>query len=1036
MKRIKPDFLVTSMKHKGEKYLMGLLTNHTFIICILSALWFCVENVMATVPPSPSAYNLSISFEPENSRVTGTARITVPKNQKLTLSLYYLDITGTLLRDKSGREQALEEIGDMLILPPAPTPRTLFISYTRDVLQDPGNHIGTDGISLASNWYPVPENPVIFTLNATLPDNFTAITESDIFPLQHAENQTSSHFSRATSRIHFVAGPYQVDELQVRDGLRVYTMFFPEDRSLSTNYLKAAADYLLKYEKEIGPFPFNHYVIVADRLPSGSGMPGFTLLGQMVLRLPFIIKTSLRHEIVHSWFGNGVEVDYSHGNWCEGLTSYLSDYRYREDLGQGAASRKENIIRYLSYVHGNTTLKLSDFISGNHNQPMADSRRAVGYNRSALLFHELKMKIGSEAFGHGLQYFFKEFTGKRASWTDLEKSFETFSKTDLSPFFKERLYSIDIPMLDIDNLEYTSVDGEPGLHFRLTQKSEHPFSLKIPFQIQTMRGSLHVEKDVNAKSTDIFIPMKERPLELRIDPEYTMLRELTPAESTPTWSRFLGAEDKLVIVKDKDALEIYQPILDTFQNEELEIVEANETLNSELGGHNLIFLGLDQAPLYSLFGKVTHNEGVTVDVRKNPIAPGKVAVLLSSSSSKDSHMVARRLRHYGKYSFLEFSHGRKNSARVASSSMGMRFIIEELPEGVPSNALKSFTSIVEEIAANQVIYIGEMHTSLSDHLLQLRIIEEIHKTYPNVAIGMEMFPTSSQSALDEYTRGQSDWDEHQFLRKSDYFNVWRYDYRLYRDIIRFAKDNSLALIGLNLDRNIVSQVFREGNTDGLDKDILGQLPNKRDLTLPGYAERLALMHQVHQGGGHGNGAFAGFIQAQALWDETMASNIVKYLDQHPERKLIVLAGSQHTRKDSGIPPRVARRVSLKQASVLNLSNLRDATELSQQVDYYFTSLDKQLEDSPKIGVVLAPDTYKGKSALKVIQLSPHGKAGEAGIEVGDILLTLNGVPLLDMTELRIAMLDTQEGEKIQLEVVRGSGKKEQTKSLSVLLTKP
>jgi len=64
--------------------------------------------------------------------------------------------------------------------------------------------------------------------------------------------------------------------------------------------------------------------------PTGFGFSSYTLLGSSVLRLPFILSTSLGHEIAHCWWGNGVYVDYESGNWSEGLTTYVSDYLYTE----------------------------------------------------------------------------------------------------------------------------------------------------------------------------------------------------------------------------------------------------------------------------------------------------------------------------------------------------------------------------------------------------------------------------------------------------------------------------------------------------------------------------------------------------------------------------------------------------------------------------------------------------------------------------------------------------------------------------------
>ena len=88
--------------------------------------------------------------------------------------------------------------------------------------------------------------------------------------------------------------------------------------------------YIALYEELIGPYPFQQFSIVENFFPTGYGFPSYTLLGSTVIRLPFIIETSLGHEIAHCWWGNGVLVDDRQGNWCEGLTTYLADYLYKE----------------------------------------------------------------------------------------------------------------------------------------------------------------------------------------------------------------------------------------------------------------------------------------------------------------------------------------------------------------------------------------------------------------------------------------------------------------------------------------------------------------------------------------------------------------------------------------------------------------------------------------------------------------------------------------------------------------------------------
>jgi hypothetical protein len=301
---------------------------------------------------------------------------------------------------------------------------------------------------------------------------------------------------------------------------------------------------------------------------------------------------------------------------------------------------------------------------------------------------------------------------------------------------------------------------------------------------------------------------------------------------------------------------------------------------------------------------------------------------------------------------------------------------------------------------------------------------------------MEMFPTSSQPVLDKYISGSDEIDERAFLKQSDYYNVWRYDYRYYRDIINFARRHRIPVIGLNLDRQIVSEVFRSGTTDTLDKEVINSLPKDRDLDIAGYTARLSFMHDIHIQGNHGSGAESGFIQAQGLWDETMAENIAAIIERLPDHKIVVLAGAQHTRKDSGIPPRVARRIPVAQASVVNIDSDSIPADLGELADYYFFSAPASLPELPKIGVVLS-SASDSDGPLTITGFSPHGKAEEAGLRVGDAIRAINGFAITDMADLRIAMVDTRAGDRMEIVVSRQQDKNSAQELLfSVELTMP
>jgi aminopeptidase N len=313
-----------------------------------------------------------------------------------------------------------------------------------------------------------------------------------------------------------------------------------------------------------------------------------------------------------------------------------------------------------------------------------------------------------------------------------------------------------------------------------------------------------------------------------------------------------------------------------------------------------------------------------------------------------------------------------------------------------------------------VIYAGETHTNYGNHLLQLQILQALHTRDIPLIIGLEMFPRSSQQALDDYTRGKI--NEPEFIKASTYFDVWGYDYRLYRDILQYARAHQIPLIALNLDKKITSRVFAEGATDGLTAEQQSQIAGERDLDLPGYRQRLAAVYGQHDSP-HGSG-FSGFLQAQALWDETMAESVVLALQQYPAHRMLVLAGNGHVVKDSGIPPRVARRIPKK--IVQRVIAASDNGEYSEaQVDYLMFAQSIELTSAGKLGVMLKEEGGPDEPGrVRIIGISPHGLAGKAGLKEHDRILTIEGTPVACIADIRITLLDKKAGDTVQVSIQR------------------
>ena len=975
---------------------------------------------------------LAVSFEPGQNLLRGTAKITIPAETDLAVHLDDLQVTAALL-SRPGRENRPLLIGTARTVPLQATgeQQTLLLSYEKEVVNSAVDTIGDHAIILTSAWHPRPDRPAFFSLAARLPHGFIAVSESDELAEADDDGWVRFSFSHPVRSLHLAAAPYQRTDRSVRPGLSVSTYFLPGQAELADAYLESAVGYLRRYEALIGPFPYQHYAIVENPKPTGIGLPTFTLLGSQVIRLPFIRHTSLGHEILHSWFGNSIEVAAGSGNWAEGLTTYLADLAYRDDAGEGALARKEALLAYQNYVKPSPP-PLRSFIGAGHDRLYNRDQRAVGYTRAALLFHELRTRIGTDSFTAGIRRFYGAFRDQAASWDDVERIFSEQSGQSLHRFFAERLERNDLPELSVKAVTTRELADATELSFTIVQHQPEPYQLLVPVTIETGGATLNEYHLVEERESTLTIRLSSPPLSFTIDPEYHLARVLSPAERWPAWSQVMGSDRVLVIRGDRAGSDSYDPLIDLAKRLSWPVVDRETIDDSALAGKDLVILGVDNLLVRGLFGPPDlPDDGMTVQLRMHPLYPERIVALVSSSNVQETRAVVDRLSHYGTESYLHFRQGRLIERSSKASTEGIRTVLLERPAGLQLAQLNTFEQLVDQLSDHRVIFIGETHTSWADHLLQALLIEALHRRKPKLAIGMEMFPVSSQAALDRYIFDPG-WSEAAFLKESRYHQVWGYDYRLFRPIFALARSLRIPVIGLNVERQIASSIYSSGGIAALPEEQRATLPVDRALDLPGYRERLDAVHRQHAGNSEAGRSLQSFMEAQVIWDEGMAETAARYLAANPDTTLVILTGTQHARRDSGIPPRLARRLPVSQATVANLAG-QSAAELQATVDYLFFLESEDLPETGKIGATLQEEP--NQSGLTVVALDPRSRSGEAGLQEGDRLIAIDGAPLAEMTDVRIAMLDKRPGEilPITVERVTDDGTRE-TLQLQVVLS--
>jgi uncharacterized iron-regulated protein len=322
------------------------------------------------------------------------------------------------------------------------------------------------------------------------------------------------------------------------------------------------------------------------------------------------------------------------------------------------------------------------------------------------------------------------------------------------------------------------------------------------------------------------------------------------------------------------------------------------------------------------------------------------------------------------------------------------------------DAALTMDSVVTQLAAKRVVFVGETHDRYDHHLNQLEIIRRLHQLDSNLVIGVEYFQQHFQPQVDDYIAQRI--TEDQFLRAIDYYRTWGYDYRLYAPIFRFAREQRIPVLALNVPGSLASTVAKVGFA-GLSAQQRASLPREIQPADDAYKARLRSAFEGHQSAKPG--AFDHFVEAQLVWDESMAASAADYLNANQGRRMVILAGSGHVAFGSGIPSRLERRTHASYAIVLS-----SGENIEPQIaDFVLLSKEQQLPPAGVLGASLKEESGE----CRIHSLDPAGAAEKAGIKRGDALVDVDGQPVKTTGDVRLALWNKKPGERVVIRVRRG-----------------
>jgi aminopeptidase N len=584
----------------------------------------------------------------------------------------------------------------------APTGTTLRLEYGgtlpaltaeldhRDVLRQlpPMSASAGSFLPAGSGWYPQPAARFAYRVTISVPAGQRAIVPGRLDTETQVAGDTgryraSFEFSQPADGIDLMAGPWLIRERIVARAsgapLRLRTYFTPEldaTQGLAEGYLADSARYLERYAQEIGAYPYTEFSIVASPLPTGFGMPTLTYLGADVLRLPFIRATSLGHEVLHNWWGNGVFVDYTRGNWSEGLTTFMADYAYKEqDSAAAAREMRLGWLRDFSASKAARQPNLAAFRSRTHG-----AEAAVGYGKAAMLFVMLRDAIGDDAFERGIRLFWQAQRFRSADWHALRAAFEQASSRSLETFFAQWLSRPGAPHPRITR---AIAHGNRATRLTLELAQAAPaYALHLPVHLVFPDRTETRSVAIDATRATVTLNLESAPIGVRLDPDLRVWRVLDPEQLPPILRQWIVAPaPRLVLVSDSADMRRAATELSArlFETPPSAIVHAEQIGDGEAPAL-LVGLPTDIDAALARIGAPPRPREViaqgSAQVWTVQRESGPPLAVISADSAAALRALLRPLPHYGAQSWLVFD-GSRALARGAWAAPGRLIAVEQ-----------------------------------------------------------------------------------------------------------------------------------------------------------------------------------------------------------------------------------------------------------------------------------------------------------------------------------------------------------------------
>lgn len=407
-------------------------------------------------------------------------------------------------------------------------------------------------------WFPCVDHPVerqTTEILATVEDRFRVLSNGRLVKHGPASpGQLQFHWRQDAPHVAYlvtlVVGEFAVEEEQWRG--RPVTYYAPPDRAADIQATFGRTTQMLDFFSErFGiEYPWDQYAqVVVEQFTSG-GMENTsaTTLYEGVMHDGRALLDStpdrlIAHELGHQWWGDLVTCkDWAHLWLNEGFATYCEVLWWEHALG---ADEAQYLLWQKSDSARSGSTQERPIVDRFYPAPrtMFDNR---AYPKAGWVLHMLRHRVGDADFFRALQRYGTVYALQTAETSDLRKVFSELTGLSLERFFYDWTERPGHPRLSVET-GWQADDGLVKVVVQQTQKQE-PFSfpLRIEFVASDSANNVTLERNIDERETTFYLPMRERPELVRVDPEFTLLAEIQEKKADDLWKRQLRSAPSVV----------------------------------------------------------------------------------------------------------------------------------------------------------------------------------------------------------------------------------------------------------------------------------------------------------------------------------------------------------------------------------------------------------------------------------------------------------------------------------------------------------